>query len=108
MLSVLMEFSMFPISSEDREGSSVSAQVSKVIDAIDKSGVSYQLTPMGTVIETSTMKEALNIIELAYAQLDDCERVYSSLKFDIRKNCTNRLKTKIESVEKVLNRSVNT
>ena len=107
MLSVLLEFSMFPTSDECREGSSVSKQVSKVIDAIDKSGVAYQLTPMGTVIEASSMREALDIVVLAYEQLEDCERVYSSLKFDIRKNCENRLKTKIESVEKVLNREVN-
>ena len=106
MTSVLLEFSMFPTSDECREGSSVSKEVSKIIDAIDKSGVPYQLTPMGTVIEASSMKEALGIIELAYEQLD-CERVYSSLKFDIRKNCENRLKTKIESIEKVLNREVN-
>ncbi len=107
MTSVLLEFSMFPTSSDDREGSSVSKQVSKVIDAIDKSGVPYQLTPMGTVIEASSMKEALGIIELAYEQLEECERVYSSLKFDIRKNCENRLKTKIATVEKVLNREIN-
>ncbi|MCD4668426.1 MAG: MTH1187 family thiamine-binding protein [Sulfurimonas sp.] len=107
MLSVLMEFSMFPTSDECREGASVSKQVSKIIDMIDNLGVSYQLTPMGTIVETSSMKEALKIIELAYEQLDECERVYSSLKFDIRKNCNNRLKTKIESVEKVLNREVN-
>ncbi|WP_321778116.1 MTH1187 family thiamine-binding protein [Sulfurimonas sp.] len=107
MLSVLLEFSMFPTSDECRDGSSVSAQVSKIIDAIDKSGVSYQLTPMGTVVETDTMKEALSIIELAYEQLSDCERVYSSLKFDIRKNTKNRLKTKIASVEKALNRKIN-
>ena len=106
-MSVLLEFSMFPTSDECREGSSVSAQVSKVIDAIDKSGVAYQLTPMGTVVETDTMKEALAIIELAYEQLECCERVYSSLKFDIRKNTKNRLKTKIASVQKVLNREVN-
>ena len=106
-MSVLLEFSMFPTSDECREGASVSKQVSKVIDAIDKSGVTYQLTPMGTVIETETMKEALSIIELAYEQLQDCERVYSSLKFDIRKNSKNRLKTKIASVEKTLNRKVN-
>ncbi len=98
---------MFPTSSDGREGSSVSKQVSKVIDAIDKSGVPYQLTPMGTVIEASSMKEALGIIELAYEQLEECERVYSSLKFDIRKNCENRLKTKIATVEKVLNREIN-
>lgn len=107
MTSVLLEFSMFPTSDECRDGSSVSKQVSKIIDAIDKSGVAYQLTPMGTVIEASSMKEALSIIELAYEQVGDCERVYSSLKFDIRKNCENRLKTKIESVEKVLKRKIN-
>lgn len=106
-MSVLLEFSMFPTSDDCRDGSSVSAEVSKIIDAIDRSGVAYQLTPMGTVIETSTMKEALNIIELAYEQLEECDRVYSSLKFDIRKNTKNRLKTKIASVEKVLNREVN-
>ena len=106
-MSVLLEFSMFPTSPDGREGASVSKQVSKVIDAIDKSGIAYQLTPMGTVIETDTMKEALSIIELAYEQLQDCERVYSSLKFDIRKNTKNRLKTKIASVEKALNRKVN-
>jgi len=105
-MSVLLEFSMFPTSDECRDGSSVSAQVSKVIDAIDKSGVTYQLTPMGTVVETETMKEALSIIELAYEQLSECERVYSSLKFDIRKNSKNRLRTKIASVEKALNREV--
>ncbi len=106
-MSVLLEFSMFPTSPDGRDGASVSSEVSKIIDAIDKSGVAYQLTPMGTVIETDTMKEALAIIELAYEQVSDCERVYSSLKFDIRKNTKNRLKTKIASVEKNLNRSVN-
>lgn len=108
MLSVLVEFAMFPTSSDGREGSSVSAQVSKIIDAIDKSGIAYQLTPMGTIIEAKSMKEALSIIELAYEQVSDCDRVYSSLKFDIRKNSENRLKTKIESVENKLNRKVNT
>ncbi|MDY0124171.1 MTH1187 family thiamine-binding protein [Sulfurimonas sp.] len=98
---------MFPTSDECREGSSVSKHVSRVIDAIDRSGVPYQLTPMGTVVEAQSMKEALSIIELAYEQLQDCERVYSSLKFDIRKNTKNRLKTKIASVEKTLNRKIN-
>ena len=98
---------MFPTSDECREGSSVSKEVAKIIDMIDKSGVPYQLTPMGTIIEASSMKEALGIVELAYEQLDGCERVYSSLKFDIRKNSSNRLKTKIESVEKALEREVN-
>jgi len=106
LTSVLLEFSMFPTSEDCRDGSSVSKQVSKIIDAIDKSGIEYQLTPMGTVIETNSVRDALDIVELAYEQLD-CDRIYSALKFDIRKNCSNRLKTKIQSVEKNLNREVN-
>ncbi len=105
MTSVLLEFSMFPTSDDCREGASVSKQVSKIIDMIDKSGYAYKLTPMGTVVETQSIKEALGIIEKAYEQLD-CERVYSALKFDIRKNTTNRLKSKIASVEKNLGKEV--
>ena len=105
MTSVLLEFSMFPTSDDCREGASVSKQVSKIIDMIDRSGVSYKLTPMGTVIETQTIREALDIVEKAYAQLD-CERVYSALKFDIRKDSKNRLRSKIVSVEKELGRKI--
>jgi uncharacterized protein (TIGR00106 family) len=106
MLSVLLEFSMFPTSDECRDGSSVSKQVSKIIDMIDKSGVNYKLTPMGTVIETESMREALDIVEKAYNELSDCDRVYSALKFDIRKNSQNRFKSKIDSVERNLNKEV--
>ena len=106
-MSVLLEFAMFPTSDNCREGSSVSKQVAKIIDAIDKSGVKYQLTPMGTVVETDTMQEALDVIALAYEQVKDCERVYSSLKFDIRHNSQDRLKNKIKSVEDKLQRAVN-
>lgn len=107
-MSVLLEFSMFPTSDNCREGSSVSKQVSKIIDAIDKSGVSYKLTPMGTVVETHTMREALDIIELSYEQVSECDRVYSSLKFDIRSGKKDRLTTKIESIEEKLGKSVST
>lgn len=104
--SVLLEFAMFPTSPECQEGASVSQYVSRIIDMIDKSGVAYQLTPMGTIIECDSMREALNVIEKAYECLSDCERVYSSLKFDIRKGKSERLKSKIDSVQKSLGREV--
>ncbi|PHR58828.1 MAG: hypothetical protein COA44_01385 [Arcobacter sp.] len=105
-LSVLVEFAMFPTSPDGRDGAGVSGGVSKIIDMIDKSGVPYKLTPMGTVFECGSMKDALGVIEKAYECLDDCERVYSSLKFDIRKDKSNRLTSKIASVEKTLGREV--
>lgn len=46
---VLLEFSMAPTG----QGESLSAQVARVIDVIDRSGVPYQLTPMGTILEES-------------------------------------------------------
>jgi uncharacterized protein (TIGR00106 family) len=96
-MSVLLEFSMFPTD----KGESVSAFVSQVIKMIDQSGVSYRLTAMGTIIETNTMPEALAVVQKAYDILDaqGCNRIYSSLKFDIRKGKENRLTQKIQSVE---------
>lgn len=102
-MSVLVEFAMFPTD----KGESVSPYVSKIIDMIDCSGITYQLTPMGTIFECESLEEATTFINKAYAQLEpDCERVYSSIKLDIRKNKSNRLQQKIDSVEKQLGRKV--
>jgi uncharacterized protein (TIGR00106 family) len=95
-MSVLLEFSMFPTD----KGESVSNEVSQVIKMIRESGFSYKLTAMGTIIETETMQEALSIVQKAHDILaENSERIYSSLKMDIRKNASNRLDKKIESVE---------
>ena len=98
-MSVLLEFAMFPTD----KGESVSPYVSKVIKMIRESGITYQLTPMGTIIETETMTEALTFVQQSYDILEpDCDRVYSSLKFDIRKGKSQRLTQKIRSVENII------
>jgi uncharacterized protein (TIGR00106 family) len=97
---------MFPTSGECRDGASVSHQVAKIIEMIDQSGLEYQLTPMGTIIEAPSVSEALAIVEKAYEQLGECERVYSSIKLDIRKGKMGRMKGKIASVEEKIGRSV--
>lgn len=95
-MSVLLEFAMFPTD----KGTSVSLYVSKIIEMIRDSGHSYQLTAMGTIIETNTLEEALEIIGKAYKELEPfSDRVYSSVKFDIQKNKNNRLSGKIKSIE---------
>jgi uncharacterized protein (TIGR00106 family) len=96
-MSVLLEFSMFPTD----KGESVSAYVSRAIDAIRSSGYPYRLTPMGTVIETPTVAEALTVVQAAYDALaPHSNRIYSSLKMDIRHGRDNRLEGKIASVQK--------
>lgn len=95
-MSVLLEFSMFPTD----KGESVSAYVSEVIRLLRDSGISYQLTPMGTIIESDELEPALDLVRQCYQVLDaaGCDRVYSSLKLDIRKGRTNRLSGKINAV----------
>ena len=87
-MSVLLEFSMFPTD----KGESVSEYVSHVIKVIRESGMSYQLTPMGTIVEADDLLQVLGLVQAG------CNRVYSSLKLDIRKGKDNRLQGKVQSI----------
>ena len=95
-MSVLLEFAMFPTD----KGTSVSKDVSEIIAMIRDSGVSYKLTPMGTIIETENLPEALEIVQKSYDLLEDnSARVYSTLTMDIQKGKNNRLESKVQSIE---------
>lgn len=96
-MSVLLQMAMFPT---DKSGSK-SEQVSELIKIIRESGYSYKLTAMATIIETKKISEALSIVQKCYERLEElgCERVYSTLTFDIRKGYENRLEGKVKSVE---------
>ena len=98
-MSVVLEFAIFPTD----HGESKSKYVAKVIEMIRNSGIDYQFTPMGTIIETDSVQEGLDIVKKAYDILEvDCNRIYSTIKIDYRKGYKNRLKQKIESVESKL------
>lgn len=96
-MSVLMSMAIFPTD----KGDSVSKYVSEVIRYIRESGVSYQLNSMGTSIETETIEEALAVINGAYKVLEPhVSRVYCNITMDIRKGKSDRMKHKVEAVEK--------
>ena len=95
-MSVLLEFAMFPTD----KGDSVSEYVSQIIKMIDSSGFSYKLTAMGTIIETETLTEALEMVNKSYEILEPySNRVYSSINVDIQKAKSGRIEKKIESIE---------
>jgi uncharacterized protein (TIGR00106 family) len=95
-MSVIVEFSMFPTD----KGDSVSSYVARIVKMLHEGGISYQLTPMGSIFEVEEMPDALAVIAKAYRQLElDCGRVFATAKFDIRKGKTNRMKNKIRAVE---------
>ena len=98
-MSVLMEFAIFPTD----KGESKSEYVARVIKMLKESDVPHQFGPMGTTIEVESIEEGFKIIQKAYEILDqDCNRIYSTIKIDYRKNKGNRLKQKIKSVEEKL------
>ena len=101
---VLLEFAMFPTS----VGESKSAYVARILDLIDKSGVRYQLTPMGTIIE-GQWAEVMAVVTDCFAALEaDCPRISAQIKVDYRQGDNSRMRSKIEAVENLLGRKLST
>lgn len=91
-----MNFAIFPID----KGAHIGDYVSKVIAYIKESGVTYQFTPMGTIVEADTVPEVLKIVEKAYEILDPIsDRVYCVMNMDFNKNKSNLIKAKTQSIE---------
>ena len=102
-MSVLAEFAVFPTDSTE----SKSEYVAKVLDIIDRSGLSYKLTPMGTIIEADSTAEIFELINRAYEVLaQDSDRIYSVLKIDYRRGKSDRMDKKVVSVEQKLGRKL--
>lgn len=101
---VLLEFAMTPSVKEE----SKSRHVARVIDIIDKSGLPYQLTPMGTIIE-GEWAEVMAVVTDCFKVLEvDFPRINSQIKIDYRAGTNSRIKSKVETVEVLLGRKLST
>ncbi|OGC76700.1 MAG: hypothetical protein A2145_06815 [candidate division Zixibacteria bacterium RBG_16_40_9] len=98
---MLVEFSVIPMGNE-----SLSKPVSQIIDIIDKSGLSYQTTAMGTLIEGEwdkvfgVLKRCHNLLREKY------HRVFTTIRIDDRRGAKNRIKGKVDEVEQILKRKI--
>jgi uncharacterized protein (TIGR00106 family) len=101
---VLLEFAMSP----HGQGESLSAHVARILDVIDKSGVAYQLTPMGTILE-GEWEDVMGVVTACFKALQtDCSRIGMNLKVDYRAGTESRMRSKIEKVEAHLGRKLAT
>jgi uncharacterized protein (TIGR00106 family) len=101
---VLLEFSMTPIA----RGESVSAYVARSLDIVDRSGLPYQLTPMGTIIE-GEWPEVMAVVGACFeAMRADCERISTQIRIDYRAGPAGRLQSKVDSVQQKLGRKLST
>jgi uncharacterized protein (TIGR00106 family) len=93
-MSVLIDFSIFPIGKNE----SVSPYVSRAVNIIENSGLAYKLGPMGTAVE-GEWEELMAMVTRCFNDLKkDCPRIYMNLKVDYRQGGTDRIEEKVESV----------
>ena len=90
-----------------RDGISPSeADVAKVIEIIDSSGLPYKTNAMSTIIE-GDWEEVMAIINKARLKLKEtCNRLYIVIMVDDREGAGNRLEGKVESLETELGKKV--
>lgn len=99
---VLLEFSIAPMG----QGESVSAYVARALDIVDRSGLPYQLTPMGTILE-GEWSEVMEVVNRCFETMAaDFPRVGLQLKVDYRAGPGGRLKAKTARVEERLGRKL--
>jgi uncharacterized protein (TIGR00106 family) len=82
---------------------SMSGEVAKAVDALDDFDVSYETTPMGTIIETDDTSELFAAAEAAHRAVD-ADRVETFLKIDDKRTVEQPASDKVEAVEEHLGR----
>jgi len=99
---MLVEFSVLPVG----KGVSVSKYVAKAIDLVDKSGLDYKVSEMGTIVE-GDWKEIFPLIERCHRLLlKETGRVVTTVKVDDRKGQKGVLRSRIRRIERLLKRKI--
>ena len=73
--------------------------MARVVTIIRDSGLQYKLGPMGTTIE-GEWDELMDVVTRCFKELKkDCTRIYMSAKVDYRERGSNRIVSKVKSVD---------
>ena len=99
---VLLEFAMTPSVQEE----SKSRYVARIIDVIDKSGVPYQLTPMGTILEGEWAEVMAVVTDCFKTLAAEFPRINAQIKIDYRAGDKSRIKSKVDAIETILGRQL--
>jgi len=87
------------------KGESVSKYVAQIVDVVDKSGLHYIITPMGTIIESEDWDTVMSVLKRGFTKMkQECSRISIVIKIDYREGKSGRLKSKVDSLEKKLHR----
>ena len=102
-MSWVMLLTVTPLGKE----TSISPYIARAVDIIDRSGLDYRLTAMGTIIEADTWDELARVVGACLEDLQrDCERISVVMKIDYRHGPKGRLQGMVRSVVEKLGRPV--
>lgn len=92
----------------DKTATDASELWGKLEERGDKSGVPYQLTPMGTLLE-GAWEDVMGVVTACFKTLQaDCPRIGMNLKVEYRAGPQSRLRRKVAKVEGQLGRKPRT
>lgn len=96
---MIAEFSVVPLG---KSTESLSDDVARAVQIIEDSGLPYQLTAMGTIIE-GNWDEVMEVIRKAHHELRQYyPRVLTRIAIDDREDTPNRLQHKVSIVQSKL------
>lgn len=97
-MTAIGELTVVPI----RKGS-MSTEVAKAVEALEAFDVTYETTPMGTVLEADDAAELFAAARAAHEAVDE-ERVITTLTVDDKRTVDQTARDKVRGVEAALGR----
>jgi len=82
-------------------GTSLSKYVAAAVAALDETGIKYQVSGMGTLLEAKNTDELFNAIKSAHEAIfnEGMDRVVTSVNIDDRRDRERTMADKVRSVE---------
>jgi uncharacterized protein (TIGR00106 family) len=98
---ITAELQIVPLGTGD---TSISKHISEAVKAIEGTGVKYQLTPMGTVLEANSIDEIFGTVKAAHEALImmGIKRIVTHVTIDDRRDRPKGMVDKIEAVRSKL------
>ncbi len=99
---MIVEFSVVPVG----RGEELAGPVARVLDLVDRSGLPYRLTAMGTIVE-GDWDEVLALVRRCHeAMRGESSRVLTHVTIDDRAGASGRIAGKVRDVEQALGREL--
>lgn len=99
---MIAEFSIVPLD----KGPHLGKEVASILDIVDRSGLPYELTPMGTIVEGS-WDEIIGLIRRCHEkEREGSGRVLTTIHIDDKEGEEGLIRSKVASVESHLGRKL--